>query len=100
MLAGLALQTPEVTPVVNAQAKRGKLVEATTGAFNDKKIELLSKHLHKNKVTGFKAQESKSLAKAAGLNPSSASYFMKRAVEAGLLRRHGKGSGTSYEVVR
>jgi hypothetical protein len=95
-LLGLAHGSPEVQPVVNAVQSANGLVAATAGGA----VERLIPHLKKLKGTDISAaKDGAGLAKAVGINPSSAGYMLRKAREAGLLKQSGSGSGTKYRVL-
>lgn len=95
MLAGLALESPKVVPVVNAEAKGGKVGAATNGEL----ISLFTAYLKKHKLTTIKVSGVRDFLHTIGKAPTSAAYLLKKAQEYGLLRKAGKGKDTGYSVL-
>jgi hypothetical protein len=96
-LTGLALGSPSVQPVVNAeQQKNGRVVAASAGDL----VALLSAHLKRNRLTEVRAAQIKEFAVANGYAESSHQHILKTAVAHKLLRKKGKGSGMTYTVAQ
>jgi hypothetical protein len=95
-LTGLALGSPSVQPVVNAEQKNGRVVAASAGDL----VALLSAHLKRNRLTEVKAAQIKEFAVANGYSESSHQHILKTAVAHKLLRKKGKGSGMTYTVAQ
>lgn len=95
-LAGIAMAPgPVAEPVINAEAKGGKIVAVTNGS----KLELLADYLTKHKIGTFTPKEAmESIVPGIGMAKSSTSYMLKRAVEARVVKRSGKGNKAIYTV--
>jgi hypothetical protein len=96
-LAGVALGDPKVTPVINAApTANGKGVRQLT---NGNLLELFALFLQKTKLAEVTPKHAKDFLTNAGRSPASASYLLRNAVEARLLKPSiGKSSKTSYQV--
>lgn len=100
-IAGKAKQL-QVVPVVNVVEEKdtkgrpnGKLrgdASSTLGLF----LKTLKESTGDEPVTGKHA--AKALGKI-GLSPTSRNHFLNSAVKAGLMKKHGKGNGTTYSWV-
>jgi hypothetical protein len=95
-LAGLVIGTPEVVPVVNAQARNGALKQATNGSA----LDMFGAYLKKRKLSEVTRKVAAEFLKSVGRSPTSATYLLTQAKDAGLLRRRGKGSASKYTVQR
>ncbi|MBO0716442.1 MAG: hypothetical protein J2P55_03775 [Rhizobiales bacterium] len=96
-LAGLALGDPKVTPVINAApTANGKgIKQITDGSL----LELFAVFLRKTKLAEVTPKHARDFLTNAGRSPSSASYLLRNAVEARMLKPSaGKGTKTSYQV--
>jgi hypothetical protein len=95
-LAGIAMAPgPIAEPVINAEAKGGKIVAVTNGS----KLELLADYLSKHKIVTFTPKEAMdSIVPGIGMAKSSTSYLLKRATEARIVKRNGKGNKATYTV--
>lgn len=98
-LAGLALGDPKIMPVINAERapKSGGGVKQIT---NGKLIELFAVYLTKTRAVEITTKDAQAFLKNAGRSPGSASYLLRNAVDAHLIKRGtGKGSAANYMVV-
>jgi hypothetical protein len=93
-LAGLALGTPEVVPVVNAGVGKNGLQAQTGGKI----YEMFAAWIHKHKLHEVRSRDAKAFLKETGSGAQSSSYHLKKLVEVGVLRKAGKGSGMYYKV--
>jgi|SRR6516164_4732151 hypothetical protein len=94
LLAGVALQTPEVTPVVNAKPKNGKLEQSSNGNM----LDMFAIFLKKKKLTEITPEIGREFCTSIGRSADSYGYLFKHARNAGLLRKLGKGSGSKWRV--
>jgi predicted transcriptional regulator len=96
-LVGIAHGAPECAPVVNAVKTSNGLAAASGGSS----LERLASVIAKMKGQDLKTSDAhvKDMMKSIGIKPASTGYMLRKAVEAGLLRQHGKGTGTAYKVV-
>ena len=93
-LAGLAHGNPEVLPVVNVEANGKQLKARTNGKARDQLVDWMKqKHL-----TEVQCAHAKEFLRTAGMSENSATYVLKDAVAAGLLKRFGKGTKSSYRL--
>lgn len=97
LLAGIALQPPKATPVINAQMQGGRVAAKVNGAES---IKLFSDWLARKKLKNINAGHVKAFQQEIGRSPLSYSYVIRSATEAGLLKKAGgKGNKTGYNVV-
>jgi len=94
-LIGLSHGAPSVTPVANAIRTKNGLAAATSGKGSD----MFMAALKTEKVKEFRAAQAREIAKRAGLNAASTGYFLKNALQAGAIRKSGKGSNMIYRTV-
>ena len=96
-LVGIAHGQPEVAPVVNAKLNGHTVVAKSHGSTMNR----FAEELQALKGTVIKASNVRELMKPLGLTDKSYSYVLKKALEAKLLKRSGKGEGilTRYEVL-
>ena len=95
-LTGISHGPPNVQPVVNAMVNgRGDMTAISNGGAYERFTTELKKHKGKTLNGG----EMKAVAKAAGLNPTSLSYFARNARKAGLLKTFGATSKLQYKVL-
>jgi hypothetical protein len=97
-LAGIALGDPKVTPVINAApTSNGNGVKQLT---NGNLLELFALYLKKTKAVEVSPKVARDFLTNAGRSPQSASYLLRNATDAHLLKRGpGKGAKTNYVVV-
>lgn len=95
-LTGLILGNPTVQPVANAKVKNGKVKALTNGTA----VEMLADYIRKNNLEVLNAKVIKGFLKGVGLSPGSSSYLIRQGIGAGFLRKHGKGTGMTYKVIR
>jgi hypothetical protein len=97
-LVGIASAQPSVTHVVNAVKAKGGKVEAIVKGGSS--LDRFAEHLKAFKGKTITARaDGRPMMKSIGLAVGSNTYMFTRAVKAGLLKQHGKGSGTTYTVV-
>jgi len=96
-LVGLAHGSPEVVPVVNVEKKKGNGLtpKIASGSSVERFGEALKPHRGKTVKMGDFAP----LMKGLGLSEASRGYLVSQAVKAHLLKRHGKGTATTYTVL-
>jgi hypothetical protein len=94
-LAGLVLAAPKITPVANAQAKNGEVKAASSGEV----LPMLSSYLKKRRLDVVNATVVREFAVAHGYSAASYSHILKKATQARLLRKRGKGTKSSYAVI-
>jgi hypothetical protein len=95
-LLGLAHGLPSVTPVVNAEKKGNGLVAKVKGGSS---LDRFAAEIKQFKGKTVVTRDLAPIMTAIGLAPKSAGYIVAEAVKAHLLKRHGKGSSTSYTVL-
>lgn|SRR5262245_21578433 len=88
MLAGYALQPPEVTPVVNAVVANGKLEQKTNG----KASEMFAAYMRSKKVTEFGKSELAGYLVGIGRSPKSAGTVLNHLFQEKLAKRKGRGT--------
>ena len=93
-LAGLAAGMPEVQPVVNGAKKNGKVVAAGSGDHP----EMFLKYATHHKLTKFPATALREYCLSHGMAATSYSYLAKQLVQAGVLKKTGKGTKATYTV--
>ncbi len=96
LLAGIALETPKVTPVVNAKRKGNHLEQVTHGST----VEMFRAWLGQNKVTEVNSNIGREYCKSVGKRPESYNYLFAAARDEGLLRKTGKGTHSKWKVVQ
>lgn len=94
-LAGIGRDVRAI-PVVNAEPA-GRAGVAAASSSGDL-IDLLRGWLEKHKKKEMAAPDAVVFLREIGRSPNSRSYLLKQAVKAGLLRRVGNGSASSYVV--
>lgn len=97
-LVGIAHGQPSVVPVVNVKKKpNGSLAPKAEGSTIDRFIAALQPHKGKT----IQASDVRAMMKPLGMSDKSYSYLLKKALNAKLVRKSGKGQGTStrYEVL-
>lgn len=72
----------KVIPVVNAQAKNGKLVAKTNGDV----LEMLADYIKQHKLTTITPFQVRAFASSIGRSPGSYSSFLKKAIGAKMLK--------------
>jgi hypothetical protein len=92
ILAGVALQTPEVTPVVNAQQKNGKLEQRTSG----KASVMLAAHLRKHKKKTFGSEDIREFLVSIGRSEKSRGTVLQHMFDEKLAKRVGQGT---YQLI-
>ena len=95
-LTGVAIGTPEVTPVTNAKVGRNGLQQATTGEA----LEMLKGYIKKRKLTEVNAAVGKEFQKSIGRREGGYNYLFDAARKEGVLRKVGKGMHTKWRVVK
>jgi hypothetical protein len=95
ILAGIALQTPEVTPVTNAKVKRNGLVEDVRGG---EAIDLFRKWIQERKLSEVNAPLGKEFCRTIGRAEGGYNNLFLAARKHGLLRKTGKGMKTVWKV--
>lgn len=98
-LAGLVRGQPSVMPVVNivderVSAKNGALRAATSG----KLVDMLAAHLRQTHKDYIAPKEIADWLQKHGKSRLSTSYVASMAVDAGILKKTGKGAATLYQV--
>jgi hypothetical protein len=97
LLAGIALEVPQVTPVTNAVKRGKKLQQETSGD----PLGLFREYIKKNKITVVTSSIGREFYKSIGKGGThSYNYLFAKAREAGLLRKVGKGINTQWKVVQ
>jgi hypothetical protein len=95
-LAGIAVGQPKATPIVNAEAKNGRLTQATNGEL----LAMFSAYLKKHKLTDINAAGLRAFLTSIGRAPSSYGYLLAKARAARILKKMGGGTTTSsYRVL-
>jgi len=95
-LMGIAHGAPTAQPVVNALVNgRGDLTAVSGGNA----YERFTAEMKKHKGKSFNSTEMKAITKAAGLNSTSISYFVRNARKAGLMKTSGSTSKLIYKVL-
>ena len=96
-LAGLVMAhpPPRAVPLINAENVGGK-IEARNGSMLGVFLTFLSKH----KGDRITPKETAAWLKSQGRSPSSASYLVRQARDAGALRATGKGAAVVYMIVK
>ena len=97
-LAGIVRGMPSCVPMVNVQEhpQTKKLTAKSGGSM----LEMLEKHLLENKVEKLTPDDVRAFVKTCGRSPASAVYLVGLAVKARLIKRIGKSSNTTYQVVK
>lgn len=97
-LVGIAVGTPEVTPVINAVAKRGKVQAIRSdGAPLWQRI---GDHLLQNNVESINSTDVKDLLKRFGGSPNSFSYLLALLRKNGFIGKHMGDKRNGYYLVR
>ena len=92
-LAGIALDTPEVTPVTNAiKTKNGLRQE------HGSTMEAFVKYIKKNKLKEVTAAQGRELMRELGIRERNYSNLFRHALDNGVLRRRGSGMKTRWMV--
>lgn len=92
-LAGIALETPEVTPVTNAVKTKNGLQQEYGST-----IEAFIKYVKKKKLKEVTAADGKKLMRELGLRERNYSNLFRHAADKGILRRRGTGMKTRWLV--
>jgi hypothetical protein len=93
LLAGVALDVPKVTPVVNAKKGRNGL-EQEHGST----MEAFVKYIKRNKLKEVTAAQGRELMRELGMRERNYSNLFRHALESGILRRRGSGMKTRWIV--
>jgi len=93
-LSGLILGQPNVQPVVNAKMANGHITAETSGD----ELEMWETHIRKHKITELSGTDAKEYFLTRGKSSTTYAYWLRQAVEAGILKRRGKGTGMKYIV--
>ena len=93
-LAGVAMGSPSVVPVVNAVARGGKVTANGAGDLPD----LFTQYLKTNKLTQLTPSQMKDFSREIGRSASSSTYIAKQLFKLGLISKTGKGPHTKYVV--
>jgi hypothetical protein len=83
-------------PVANAKVRNGQVVDATGGGDI---LVSLKKYLKDHKMPSLTAKDAKEFQRHVGRSEKGYSALLKKAVDAGLLKKAGKGTKTGYHVV-
>jgi hypothetical protein len=92
-LTGIALQTPEVTPVTNAKVTRNGMAQE-----HGSTMEAFVKYIKKRKLREVTAADGKAVMQELGLREKNYTNMFRDAVEKGILRRRGTGMKTRWMV--
>jgi hypothetical protein len=93
-LAGIGRDVRAI-PVVNAEpAGRAGVAATSSGDI----VELFRGWLTRHKKAEISADDARTFLREIGRSPNSRNYLLKQAVNAGLLRRTGKGNASRYVV--
>ena len=95
-LVGLAHGQPSVVPVVNI-VKQGR--NGVAAKSDGSTVERFAEALKPMKGKTIIARDVGSMMRPLGLAHASRGYVLKQAVDAGLMKKSGKGSGTKYTVL-
>lgn len=94
-MTGVITGEPKIQPVGNAATTGGKVVAANSGELCD----LFYAYVKKHKITAFKAGDMRAFCTSAGLAESSRGYALKKLFACHAIKKHGKGTSTTYTVV-
>jgi hypothetical protein len=97
VLRGVAGQARnlEVVPVVNAEPTAKNGVQQKAGSLTELFLAELGK------LTGdFRASDARKACAAAGASPKSYGTYVKRLINARLIKSSGKGTGMTYRMVK
>jgi hypothetical protein len=92
-LAGIALQTPEVTPVTNAVKTKNGLRQEHSST-----MEAFVKYIKKNRLKEITAGQGREFMRELGQREKNYSNTFRNAAEQGILRRRGSGMKTRWIV--
>lgn len=95
LLAGIALETPKVTPVINAKKKNNQLVEKIPRGDD---IAMFAAYLKQHKLTEVNSTIGREYCHSIGKPPERYNYLFDKARRAGLLRKTGKGTHSKWVV--
>lgn len=93
-MAGLIIDSPRVTPVVNAQLRNGKLAAQSEGSLPV----MFAKFIRENKVKEVNARVAREWLVSMGRSKLSSNYLLKNCVQSGILKSVGKGTKMKYTV--
>jgi hypothetical protein len=94
-ITGIALGTPKITPVANAQHKNGELKAKTSGEVPA----MFSAWVKKHHLKEVNASNMREFASEHGFSPTSYSHILSKVVKAKVVRKIGKGSASKYKIV-
>lgn len=94
MLMGVSIGAPTVQPVINAAKKNGK-IHATSGGSQ---LEMFADWLRKKKPTEMNAKGMRQFLTDIGASGNSYSALLRNAIDAGYLKKTGKGTLSRYSV--
>jgi hypothetical protein len=102
-ISGHVLEVKPPQPVVNAQARNGKVVARTSG----NKVEMLLQYLGDHKISEFGPEVVREFCTSLGMSEKSYSNILKTALDDKLLKRRprrggkaGQGKPYVYSVVK
>lgn len=97
-LTGIALQAPSVTPVINAEAHRNGIRQATNGTITD----LFTAHMDKTKPDTISVALVRDFLKSQGTSGASAQYVLKKLLKSKRIRKARgvtTGAAVKYDVL-
>jgi len=100
-LTGVSRGAPEVIPIVNVEgeeAAEGMHGPPPKAAGNGSLTDLTLRYLAHHKPTEIAIKYVQDFLVSQGKSRGSATYVVSKLIEAGALKKHGKGTGTRYRV--
>jgi len=95
-VAGLIVGTPEVVPVINAEAKNGAIKASGSGDM----ATMFAAYVRKARKTTVQPADAQEFLRNNGRSSASATYLLRQCRDNGFLRGpFGKGVKSSYKVV-
>ena len=94
-LAGIAVGTPNVQPVVNAAKKNGKVIPASEGEIED----LFAKWAKAKKLTELTPTDARELVQSIGRSQASYSHFVGQLIKKGVIKRRAVKGKPPFVVV-
>lgn len=93
-LTGIAIGTPIVQPIINADVKNGKVVAQTSGDL----VDMFLYWLRQNKLTEFTAKHAQEFVVSIGKPIESYAYLVQKGKDIGAWKKLGKGTVSKYWV--